>query len=254
MLTLVTIPCLTDNYAYLLHDDDTRETALVDAPDATPILNELSKRDWTLTEIWLTHHHWDHVDGVADLVAATGANVVGAKADAHRLPELARAYQDGDSFQFAGHEVQVMDVSGHTVGHIAFYVPDASAAFTADSLMALGCGRLFEGTPDQMWASLSRLSKLPADTLICSGHEYTASNAAFAATIEPDNSALQKRAQDIKQTRAKGLPTVPSRLSDELATNPFLRAHLSEVKSALHMEAVPDAEVFAEIRRRKDNF
>ncbi|MCI2395278.1 hydroxyacylglutathione hydrolase [Aliiroseovarius sediminis] len=254
MLTLVTIPCLTDNYAFLLHDKETGRTALIDAPEAAPILAEISTRGWELSDIWLTHHHPDHIQGVADVVTATGARVIGAKADAHRLPDLALACDDGDNFDFAGHDVHVMDVSGHTIGHIAFHVPDADVVFTGDSLMALGCGRLFEGSPDQMWASLSRLSALPADTLVCSGHEYTASNAAFAATIEPENDALKQRMDDITKLRDAGQPTVPSRLTDELATNPFLRAHLSDVKAALHMEAATDTDVFAEIRRRKDNF
>ncbi|MHA6266166.1 hydroxyacylglutathione hydrolase [Aliiroseovarius sp. CAU 1755] len=254
MLTLVTIPCLSDNYAFLLHDDVTGQTALVDAPDAQPIKAELQARGWTLTEIWLTHHHWDHVQGVTDLVKATGAKVVGAAADADRLPPLDRSYSDDDTFEFAGHEVSVLDVSGHTVGHIAYFVPDTHAVFTGDSLMALGCGRLFEGTPNQMWASLSRLAALPPDTLVCSGHEYTAANAAFAITIEPDNSALAQRLAQIKAARAENRPTVPSRLSQELETNPFLRAHLPQVKAALHMKTAPDTEVFAEIRRRKDNF
>ncbi|MCK0139565.1 hydroxyacylglutathione hydrolase [Aliiroseovarius sp. F47248L] len=254
MLTLVTIPCLSDNYAFLLHDEASGETALIDAPEAAPIIAELRAREWSLSQIWLTHHHWDHVEGVGDLVKATGAKLVGAAADVHRLPKLDRTYADGDSFQFAGHDVHVMDVSGHTIGHIAFHVPDAGTVFTGDSLMALGCGRLFEGAPDQMWNSLTRLSALPSDTLICSGHEYTASNAAFATTIESNNKALKKRIDDITDLRAAGQPTVPSRLSDELETNPFLRAHLPEVKAALHMNAARDVEVFAEIRRRKDSF
>ncbi len=254
MLTLVTIPCLSDNYAFLLHDDATGATALIDAPEEAPVSAELSARGWGLSEIWLTHHHWDHVEGVGALAEATGARVLGARADAHRLPDLDRSYGDGDQFQFAGHDVHVIDVSGHTVGHIAFYVPDAGCVFTGDSLMALGCGRLFEGSPEQMWDSLSRLAALPPETLVCSAHEYTAANAAFAATIEPENKALQKRAETIAALRMKNQPTVPARLSDELETNPFLRAHLSEVKAALHMDAAPDAEVFAEIRRRKDSF
>ena len=151
MLTLVTIPCLSDNYAFLLHDEASGETALIDAPEAAPIIAELRAREWSLSQIWLTHHHWDHVEGVGDLVKATGAKLVGAAADVHRLPKLDRTYADGDSFQFAGHDVHVMDVSGHTIGHIAFHVPDAGTVFTGDSLMALGCGRLFEGAPDQMW-------------------------------------------------------------------------------------------------------
>lgn len=254
MLTLVTLPCLTDNYAYLLHDDQTGTTAAIDVPEAGPILHELKMRGWQLSEIWLTHHHWDHVEGVADLVAATGAAVSGAAADAHRLPPLTRALTPGEAFRFAAHEVEVLDVPGHTVGHIAFHVPAAKAAFTGDSLMVMGCGRLFEGTPDQMWASLSTLAKLPEDTNICSGHEYTAANAAFAVTIEPDNAALAARRQDIEDARAQRLPTVPARLSLELATNPFLRAHLTSVKTALGMTGATDAAVFAEIRHRKDTF
>ncbi|MGR3291972.1 MAG: hydroxyacylglutathione hydrolase [Paracoccaceae bacterium] len=253
-LEIVTIPCLSDNYAFLLHSSDSEETALIDAPEAGPILDALKIRGWGLSEIWLTHHHWDHVDGVADLKEATGARVIGAGTDAHRLPALNHSVAEGDDYVFAGHRVQIFDVSGHTVGHIAFYVADANAVFTADSLMALGCGRLFEGSPQQMWASLSKLAKLPADTLVYSGHEYTASNARFAVTIEPDNNRLAERILYIENTRAADLPTVPSTLAEEIATNPFLRAHLPEVKAALSMSDVSDADVFAEIRKRKDQF
>lgn len=254
MLELVTIPCLSDNYAFLLHDAKSGKTALIDAPETLPIEDELEQRGWTLSEIWLTHHHWDHIDGVADLVAATGARVIGAEADAHRLPPLDQALIPGTGFDFAGHEVQVLDVPGHTIGHIAFYVPTARAAFTGDSLMAMGCGRLFEGRPEQMWDSLQRLMALPADTLICSGHEYTGGNISFALTIEPENDALRARRERVEAARAKRQPTVPSLLSDEMETNPFLRAHLSSVKAALHMEAATDDQVFAEIRARKDDF
>jgi hydroxyacylglutathione hydrolase len=254
MLELVTIPCLSDNYAFLLHDAKSEKPALIDAPAPLPIEAELEDRGWSLSEIWLTHHHWDHIDGVADLVAATGARVIGAEADAHRLPPLDQAVRPGKNFTFADHEVQVLDVPGHTIGHIAFYVPAANAAFTGDSLMAMGCGRLFEGRPAQMWDSLQRLSQLPADTLICSGHEYTAGNISFALTIEPENDALRARRERVEAARAKRRPTVPSRLSDELETNPFLRAHLSSVKTALNMKTASDAKVFAEIRARKDDF
>lgn len=253
-LELVTVPCLQDNYAFLLHESDTGETALVDAPEAAPIQNALESRGWKLTHVFLTHHHWDHVEGLPSLREAWSPTVIGAKADAGRLPDLDQQVSEGESFAFAGHEVQVFDVSGHTVGHIAFYVPDAKAVFTADSLMALGCGRLFEGTPEQMWASLSKLAALPADTTVCSGHEYTASNAAFALTIEPENSALISRTEAIKAARQAGQPTVPCSLAEELATNPFLRANLPAVKAGIGMDGATDAEVFAEIRRRKDNF
>ncbi len=260
-LTLVTIPpCREDNYAFLLHDTATGQTALADAPEAAPIRTELNMRGWTLTHILITHHHYDHVDGgVDELRAAYTPRVIGAKADAHRLPQLDMAVSDGgEVFDFAGHEVQVMDVSGgHTVGHIAYHIPPAAqAVFTGgDSLMALGCGRLFEGTAPQMWDSLSKLAALPPETQVCSGHEYTAANAAFALTIEPGNTALTDRSADIGEAREVGIPTVPSALSLELATNPFLRAHLPEVKAGLGgMEHATDAEVFAEIRARKDRF
>jgi hydroxyacylglutathione hydrolase len=251
---LITIPCLSDNYAFLLHAPETGETAVIDVPDAKPILAALKDRNWQLTEIWLTHHHWDHIDGCADLKAATGAKVIGADADAHRLPPLNHALKVGETYAFAGSDVHIIDVPGHTVGHIALHVPDANVVFTADSLMALGCGRLFEGTPEQMWASLSRLAALPGETIICSGHEYTASNARFALTVDGDNPQLQMRAQEIAKLRAQGKATVPSTLATEQATNPFLRASDPGLKSALGMANATDAAVFAEIRRRKDAF
>ena len=250
---IVTIPCLSDNYAFLLHADG-GETVLVDAPEAALILAVLDQRGWSLDEVWITHHHSDHVDGLPELREAHAPRVTGAAADAQRLPRLDRQVADADVFTFAGTEVHVIDVSGHTVGHIAFHVPEARAAFTGDSLMALGCGRLFEGSARQMWDSLTRLAALPDDTVICSGHEYTTANARFALSVEPENQALKARRAEIEEARAAGRPTVPSRLDVEKATNPFLRAGLPEVKSAIDMKGAADAEVFAEIRRRKDAF
>ncbi|MGB7243977.1 MAG: hydroxyacylglutathione hydrolase [Sulfitobacter sp.] len=253
-LKIITIPCLDDNYAFLINDEATGTTALIDAPDAAPILAELRKQDWDLDQIWLTHHHNDHIDGVAELLASHTATVTGARADTHRLPPLDQSVADGDRFTFAGHDVQILDVSGHTVGHIAFYVPDAGAVFTADSLMALGCGRLFEGTPAQMWQSLQKLMALPQDTLVCSGHEYTSANAKFALTIDPDNPALISRSGEIDAARAANRPTVPSILRHELDTNPFLRASNPDIRARLGMTTASDAEVFKEIRARKDAF
>ena len=253
-LELVTVPCLSDNYAFLLHDSDSGDTLVADAPESWPIIAALEARGWKLTHILITHHHPDHIDGVDDLVAAFNPQIIGARNDAGRLPPLDLQVGDGESFDFAGHQVQVFDVSGHTLGHIAFYIAEARAAFTGDSLMALGCGRLFEGTAAQMWESLSKLAALPGDTLICSGHEYTAANAAFAVTVEPGNAALAQRQKDITTARAKGEATVPSLLSLELATNPFLRPDLPEVKVATGMTGASDTEIFAEIRRRKDSF
>ena len=251
---IVTIPCRADNYAFLLHDPSTGATACVDVPDAAPIIAELEARNWTLSDILITHHHGDHIDGVSALVAATGAKVWGARADAHRLPPLDRELSEGDPVSIGTLTGTTIDVSGHTIGHIAFYFPAAQAVFTADSLMALGCGRLFEGTPDQMWASLSKLAALPPDTLVCSGHEYTAANARFALTIEPSNPDLISRVADITAARAAGQPTVPSLLSDELATNPFLRATDTEIAASLSLPPDQPARVFAAIRAEKDVF
>lgn len=251
---LITIPCLSDNYAYLLRDAESGEVVVIDVPEAGPIKAELDARGWTATQIWLTHHHWDHVDGLSDLLADYPARVVGASADAHRLPDLDLAVAEGDRVALGDLEAEILDVSGHTVGHIAFYVPGAKAAFTADSLMALGCGRLFEGTPEQMWDSMQKLMALPANTTICSGHEYTASNAKFALSVDPGNTSLISRATGIEAARAKGLPTVPSQLSTELDTNPFLRPADPGIRATLGMPDASDAAVFAEIRKRKDNF
>lgn len=254
MLDLVTIPCLADNYAYLIHDRDTGQTAVVDVPEAGPILAALSAHQWRLTDILITHHHDDHIQGVDTLRAQTGAMVLGAAADAHRLPRLDLALTEADSFSVGSEFARVIDVPGHTIGHIAFHFPDSKLAFTADSLMAGGCGRLFEGTARQMHASLAKLAALPPDTRICSGHEYTASNLRFAETLEPGNPRLISRIAEVADKRARGIPTVPVPLEEELATNPYLRAHLPALKAAIGLPDADDATVFAEIRARKDKF
>ena len=254
-LELVTVPCLSDNYAYLLHNTDTGQTAVVDFPEAAPLLDALEQRGWMPSDAFITHHHPDHIDGLAEVKAAfSHMRVFGAAADAHRLPPLDVAVEPGQTAHAIGTSWRVIDVPGHTIGHVAFHVPEAKLAFTADSLMALGCGRLFEGTPAQMWESLRKLSALPPATIVCSGHEYTAGNARFAMTIEPENADLKARVAEIESARAAGKPTVPSALSLELATNPFLRAHLPEVKQAIGLPDADDVTSFAEIRRRKDQF
>jgi hydroxyacylglutathione hydrolase len=251
-LELVTVPCLTDNYAFLLHDGATGATALVDAPEAGPIAAELARRGWRLSDILITHHHDDHVAGVAAL--RTGARVIGAAADAHRLPPLDLAVAPGERISVCGEEVDVIDAAGHTVGHVAYHFPRTGAVMTGDSLMALGCGRLFEGTADQMWATLTRLAALPPGTRVCSGHEYAASNGRFAATVDEANPALAERRESIAALRAANLPTLPVPLSVELRTNPFLRAGDPALKAALGMAGATDAAVFAELRARKDRF
>jgi hydroxyacylglutathione hydrolase len=253
-LELLTIPCLADNYAYLVHDAASGQTAVVDVPDAAPVLAALQSRGWTLTDILITHHHTDHIQGVQALRAATGAMVLGAAADAHRLPPLDLALTEADSFSIGAEFARVIEVPGHTVGHIAFHFPDSRLAFTADSLMSGGCGRLFEGTAAQMHASLAKLAALPPRTLVCSGHEYTLSNLRFALTLEPANPALISRIDQAAALRAAGHPTVPVPLATELETNPYLRVHLSQLKDAVGMAGADDVTVFAEIRARKDKF
>ena len=253
-LELVTVPCLADNYAYLIHDRETGQTAVIDVPEPGPILAALSAQQWRLTDILITHHHDDHIQGVEALRSATGAMVLGAAADAHRLPRLDLPLTEHDSFTIGHESARVIDVPGHTLGHIAFNFPQSKLAFTADSLMSGGCGRLFEGTAAQMHASLQKLAALPPETLICSGHEYTASNLRFALTLEPGNPRLISRIAEVADRRSKGLPTVPVPLSEELATNPYLRAHLPALKTAVGLPDADDVTVFAEIRARKDKF
>jgi len=253
-LQIETIPCLSDNYAYLAHDPDTGMTAAVDVPEAQPILDILEERDWTLSHVLITHHHADHVQGLNELLENAHAKVIGAAADAHRLPPLDIEVQECDSIIIGNATGHVIEVPGHTVGHIAFHFPESETVFTADSLMALGCGRVFEGTMEQMWDSLCKLAALPPATTVCSGHEYTQANAKFALTIDPDNAALTSRAAAVDAAREKDHPTVPSKLSEELATNPFLRATDPAIQAHLGMTGADPAEVFAEIRRRKDAF
>lgn len=253
-LEIVTIPCLSDNYAYLLHNAETGETALVDAPEADPIRVALDERGWGLDHVLLTHHHWDHVDGLPDLQEAFKPRVWGAELDSERLPDLDYSLSDGESVTLLGEEMRVYDVSGHTLGHIAFYLPASGALFTADSLMAMGCGRLFEGTPAQMMASLAKLTALPDATQVYSGHEYTAHNARFALTVEPGNTDLQARMAEITAAREADEPTVPSTLGTEKATNPFLRAHVDAVKAGIGLPAGSDLDVFTAVREARNSF
>lgn len=253
-LELVTIPCLSDNFAFLLHDAQSGETALIDAPEAAPILAALKARNWGLDQILLTHHHDDHIQGVSAIRATTGAKVLGAAADSHRLPALDSALQEGDHLQVGSDAGVVIAVDGHTLGHLAFHFPAAKLLFTADSLMAAGCGRLFEGSPAQMHASLAKLAKLPPDTLVGSGHDYLDGNLRFARSLEPDNAALISRIDTLAGMRREGRLPMPSTLAEEFATNPFLRAHLPQMKAAVGLPEASDVAVFAEIRARKDRF
>lgn len=253
-IEIVTVPCRKDNYAYLVRDRATNQTALIDAPEVEPILAALDRQGWQLDEIWITHHHDDHISGVDALREHFGARVTGNAKDRERLPRLDREVKDGEHIQLGEAEARVIDVSGHTIGHIAFVFDRENAAFTADSLMALGCGRVNEGTHAMMWESLSKYLAMPDEMRIYSGHNYGQANGEFALSIEPDNQALKDRIARIVEADGKSAPIVPSTMAEEKATNPFLRATDPDVKRAIGLEGADDASTFAEIRRRKDVF
>ncbi len=251
---IVTVPCRQDNYAYLVRDRATGQTALVDAPAVDPIVAALEERGWGLDQIWITHHHGDHTEGVDALRGRYGAKVVGHVKDRARLPALDTELSEGETVALGETVARVIDVSGHTVGHIAFVLDADKAAFTADSLMALGCGRVFEGTHAMMWESLSKFLEMPDEMRIYSGHNYGQANGRFALSIEPDNQDLKDRIARIRQADEKDRPIVPSTMAEEKATNPFLRATRPGVKRSVGLDGADDASTFAEVRRRKDAF
>lgn len=247
-------PCLSDNYGYLIHDPDAGVTASIDTPEVAPINRALDEKGWQLTHILNTHHHFDHAGGNLELKEQWGCTIVGSRDDAERIPGIDVHVGDGDTFQFGTLETQVFDVSGHTIGHIAFYFPEVTKLFCGDALFALGCGRLFEGSPAQMWTSLQKLAALPDETGVYCAHEYTQANARFALSVEPQNAALQTRASEIDKMRAANQPTVPSTIGLEKATNPFLRPTSRDLQANLNLTGADAVEVFAETRRRKDSF
>jgi len=247
-------PCLQDNYGYLLHDADTRVTAAIDTPDAHAILADLGRNGWQLTHILNTHHHADHAGGNLLLKERTGCTIVGPRADAARIPGIDVEVGEGDVVSLGAHEARVYDTPGHTRGHIVYFFADDRAAFVGDTLFAMGCGRLFEGTPRQMWTSLQKIMKWPEDTRLYCAHEYTQANARFALTVEPDNRALAKRASEVERLRAERRPTIPTTLRDELATNPFLRAASPDLQRAIGLSGADEVTVFARTRALKDVF
>lgn len=252
MIEIHQFPCLKDNYGVLIREPNSGLVASIDAPEAGAVEAALQKTGWKLTHILTTHHHWDHTDGNLPLKTTHHCQIIGPRDEADRVPGIDVRVGDGDRFQFGAEEVQVIGTPGHTAGHIAYWFPASSAAFVGDTLFAIGCGRVNEGTMQQMWQSLSKLAALPPETMAYCGHEYTASNAAFALTIEPDNAALEARAAAVADLRSKGQPTLPTRIGAELATNPFLRVREPGIRARLGMTAAADWEVFAEIRERKN--
>lgn len=253
-LIVESVQALHDNYVHLLHDPATGATAAVDPSQAAPVVAALAARGWTLTHVLCTHHHSDHTGGNVALREATGCAVIGARADAARIPAVTDLVDDDARITVGGASARVISIPGHTSGHIAFHFEGDGLLFCGDTLFSLGCGRMFEGTPEQMWSSLCRLRALPGETRVYCGHEYTQANGRFALTVEPHNEALLRRVAEVDKLRAAGRPTVPSLLADERAANPFLRADQPVVRGALGLEGAPDVQVFAELRRRKDVF
>lgn len=252
MIEVHQFPCLSDNYGYLVHDRASGETVCIDTPDAERYLAEAATRGWRITQIWNTHWHPDHAGGNLAIKAATGCTITAPVGDAARIEGVDRTVDQGDTVHLGDHVAEVLAVGGHTLGHIAYHLPDAALAFVGDALFALGCGRMFEGTPDQFWTSLLRLKALPPETQIYCAHEYTASNARFALHADPDNAELAAYAQDVTERRAQGQPTVPAPLARELATNPFLRADDPALQA--RWGGGDAVATFAALRAAKDSF
>ncbi|MEI2387092.1 hydroxyacylglutathione hydrolase [Breoghania sp. JC706] len=247
--------CLDDNFGVLAHDPKSGATLTVDVPDADAVARELDKAGWKLTHILITHHHADHTQGLKALKAKTGAHVIGPVKSASRFPEFDQNVGDGDTVRFGAYDICCIATPGHTLDQISYWLPEAEVAFTGDTLFAMGCGRIFEGTPEMMWASLEKLvTMLPPQTAIYCGHEYTLANARFAVTVDPANSALADRLAEVETLREAGKPTLPTTMALEKQTNPFLRARDPGVQEAVGLIGAPADEVFAEVRHRKDTF
>ncbi len=254
LLQIHQFPCLSDNYGFLIHERLSGVTATIDTPDPRAINRELDRKGWRLTHILNTHHHPDHTGGNMLLKALTGCIIIGPSADAARIPGIDLQVGEGETLEFGNTEAQIYDTPGHTRGHIVYYFASENAAFVGDTLFAMGCGRLFEGSPRQMWDSLQKLMNWPGRTRIYCAHEYTRANGRFALTVDPKNRALIKRMEQVEQLCAEGLPTVPTTMYQENRTNPFLRPGSRGIRAQLGMKDADDVEVFAEVRRRKDRF
>jgi hydroxyacylglutathione hydrolase len=246
--------CLKDNYGVLVHDPATGATAAIDAPEADAVNAALAAQGWRLTDILVTHHHGDHTAGIPELKERHGCRVTGPAHEKNPIAGVDATVRDGDIVRVGSLEAQVIETPGHTAGHIAYWFPKEKTAFVGDTLFSIGCGRLFEGSAETMWGSLLKLRALPEDTRVYCGHEYTQSNIRFALTIEPNNDALKRRAAEVNRLRAAGRPTVPSILGEEKQANPFLRADVPEVAAAVGLAGQAAAQVFGELRERKNRF
>lgn len=240
MLRVEQIPVLTDNYIYLLHDPQTGDTAVIDPAEATPVLERANSLGWRITGVLNTHWHGDHVGGNREIQQATNCEIVGPAGEAGKIPGITRAVAEGDRVSVGSSVAEVIDVPGHTRGHIAYHFSEDQMLFCGDTMFAMGCGRLFEGTPEQMAVSLAKLMALPDETKVYCAHEYTAANGRFALTVEPGNPELVRRTEEVARLRGEGVPTIPSSIGLERATNPFVRAG--------------SVAEFAEIRAAKDGF
>ena len=254
MLEIVQIPVLSDNFIYLVREPKSGAVAVVDPAVAEPVLAEAQKRGWKITHILNTHHHPDHVGGNEEIKAATGCTIVGPGHDPDRIPGMDVQVKDGDTYALGAETAKVFFVPGHTRGHIAYWFENSAALFCGDTLFSIGCGRMFEGTAEQMWTSLSKLRALPPETRVYCAHEYTQSNVRFAVTVDPTNTALRRREAEVSALRAEGKPTVPSTIGEERAANPFLRADDPVLAANVGMAGRSAVDVFAEVRGRKDRF
>ena len=253
-LAIEQFTCRSDNFGVLIHDPATGLTAAIDAPEEAPIRARLADKGWRLDAIFTTHHHADHVEGNLGLKRDFGCTITGPAAEANSIPGIDSRVKDGDSLRFGTIEVRVISTPGHTLGHVCYWLPKENLAFTADTLFAMGCGRVFEGTPEMMHASLEKLRALPEQTVVYCGHEYTETNARFALTVDPDNRDLAARYDAVKRLRAAGAATLPTTIALEMKTNPYFRLDDPTIRRLLAMERAPPAAVFAEIRKRKDSF
>lgn len=254
MLEIITLPVLTDNYIYLVHDPVSHETAVIDPAIAQPVLDALEEKGWQLNYIFNTHHHSDHVGGNLQIKQQTGCKIIAAHADWDRIPGIDQGVGEGDIVSLGQHKARVIATPGHTRAHIVFHFTEDNILFCGDTLFVMGCGRLFEGTAEQLWYSLQKLKVLPKETLVYCTHEYTQTNGRFAMTVEPENQQLQQKIIEVNRLRSKNLPTVPTTIAEELATNPFFREDSVELQKAIAMTNGKPMEVFAKTRRLKDGF